>query len=111
MKLDLNGTALQCIDENNECIFEMPFDSEVVIEDPRAHQHDDIFEEKRDGTDGPDGDKNRKLKPFRRAPASMHCFSIIRHEQRLDIVEFPHCICYDSYSLFIFCVDSLSDFK
>jgi len=81
VKLNMNGTALQCIDEDDQNVFEMAFDGEVVIEDSNTNRNDDIFEEKRDdrGLDG------RKTKPFRRAPHSMHCFSIIRHDQRLDI--------------------------
>lgn len=86
VKLNVNGTVLQCIDDDNAVVFEMPFDGEVVVEDSNANRNDDIFEqsveEKRDDR----GLEGRKTKPFRRAPHSMHCFSIIRHELRLDIV-------------------------
>lgn len=60
IKLNRYGDKLFCIDSNNNILFQMPFDSEIIIIDPKDNH-------------------------FRHAPSSIHCFSIIRNQQILNI--------------------------
>merc|ERR1711902_346613 len=51
VRLNLNGDILHCIDKDNNIIFEMPFDSEISIIDPKDDNHNDISKESKDSDD------------------------------------------------------------
>lgn len=84
----VDGQTVRGIDEDNQLVLEMPLDADIVIEDrAKDVKSKGDAEMKRTESASASASEVRRLRlqPFRSAPSSMFCFSIVRSEQRLDI--------------------------